>query len=140
MRLYLVPKSNQSTTFANNSALSNSCISFPKVINPQRTASVPPSVGCCISFPKVINPQLSYGKGNGFLCCISFPKVINPQLCFHSLLYSPSCISFPKVINPQRRRYIVVNINGLEVVGRLIKSRCLMKRANRGSIFQFKAT
>ena len=72
--------------------------------------------------------------------CISFPKVINPQLVSSTPNITTRCISFPKVINPQHRLYIVININGLEVVGRLIKSRCLMKRANRGSIFQFKAT
>ena len=34
-----------------------SCISFPKVINPQQQASNDKSAEGCISFPKVINPQ-----------------------------------------------------------------------------------
>ena len=34
----------------------------------------------CISFPKVINPQRARGRYKNFLGCISFPKVINPQL------------------------------------------------------------
>ena len=67
----------------------------------------------CISFPKVINPQLGDDVPIDFLSCISFPKVINPQLPLLSMSSSTSCISFPKVINPQRRLYIVININGL---------------------------
>ena len=57
-----------------------SCISFPKVINPQHKNVKQPLTKCCISFPKVINPQQYVPHSFGTTGCISFPKVINPQL------------------------------------------------------------